>query len=215
MLCEAFGVVLTVCPLVSSSENTTEDSRGKELSNDPAEVDVCAEVGTKSDRADFGSVGSGKSLENAPRDTAQDFADEEGLDVVGEEGDEDECDHHCEGSHHGLAVAKLLGDDTVDEETEDLTAEGAVAEAGFPWCGDSVGAVAGEDAVFLVELREGVEGGEKDNVVAFHDDGCREEQRPSHCLGVELQGLHETHLVFLVRGIFSFSRQISKVRNCL
>jgi hypothetical protein len=78
---------------------------------------------------------------------------------VGEEGDEDESDHHCEGSDHGLAVTELLGDDTVDEETQDFTAEGTVIEAGFPWCRDSVGTIGTQDTVFLVELREGVEGG--------------------------------------------------------
>ena len=196
------GRILTVSPLILAGKNTTEDSRSNELSDDPAEVDICAEIGAKGDRADFGGVGSGEGLENTPWDTAEDFADQEGLDVVGEEGDEDECDHHCERGDHGLAVAKLLGDDTVDEETKDLTAKGTVAEAGFPWSRDSVGAVRCQDTVFLVELREGVEGRQKDDVVAFHDDGGGEQDRPSHCLWVELESLHEAHLVFLAGGIF-------------
>ena len=188
--------------MILAGKNTTEDSRSNELSDDPAEVDICAEIGAKGNRADFGSVGRGEGLENTPGDTAEDFADQEGLDVVGEEGDEDECDHHCEGGDHGLAVAKLLGDDTVDEETKDLTAKGTIAEAGFPWGGDSEGAVGGQDTVFLVELGKGVEGRQKDDVVAFHDDSGREQDRPSNCLWVELEGLHEAHLVFLAGGIF-------------
>jgi hypothetical protein len=161
----------TVSPLVAAVKDTTENARSNELSNNPAEIDVCAEVGTKSDRADFGSVGGGESLENTPRDTAEDFANQESLDIVGKEWDKDECDHHGQGSQHGLSVAILFGDDAVDEETEDLTTESAVAESGFPWRGDGVRAVWSQDTVLLVELREGVEGGEEDYVVAFHDNG--------------------------------------------
>jgi hypothetical protein len=43
------------------------------LTDDPAEIDICAEVGTKSDRADFGGVGRSKSLEDTPGDTTKNF----------------------------------------------------------------------------------------------------------------------------------------------
>ena len=62
------------------------------MAKDPAEVDVSGEVGAQSDGGDFGGVGGGDGLEDAPRKTAEDFADEEHLDVDGEEGDEDEAD---------------------------------------------------------------------------------------------------------------------------
>ena len=63
----------SVGPLISATKDTSKDTRCDKLTDDPAEIDVCAEVGTESNRADFRGVGSGKSLEHTPWDTAEDF----------------------------------------------------------------------------------------------------------------------------------------------
>ena len=72
---------------------------------------------TESDRADFGSVGGGESLENAPWNAEQDFANQELGETFREEDDEDECCDEGESTHEGLAVSDPFSDDAGDEET--------------------------------------------------------------------------------------------------
>lgn len=71
----------TVGPLGGVVDKSTKDTRSNELTEDPAEVDVSGEDVTKWDRDKLGSVGSCDGLENTPWQTAQDFSDEQDLDI--------------------------------------------------------------------------------------------------------------------------------------
>jgi hypothetical protein len=204
----------SVCPLVFTRENSTENTRRNELAHDPAEVHVRAEVSTQRYRTHFGGVGGGESLEDTPGDTAQDLTNEKCLHVVGEERDEDEGNHQRERDDHGLAVAILFRNNTVDEETDDFPTEGAIAESGFPGGRHCVFSGRKKLAVFLVELGQSVERAEKDNVVTLHDNSSRKKNRPANSLWIELDGLPEAHIVLFCRGVPGFVGHVGKVFNC-
>jgi hypothetical protein len=53
----------------------------------------------------------------------------------------------------------------------------------------------------LTEIRQ------QANIVSFHDDTSRDEDRPPYCLGVELDPLEQGHLVF---GVFRQLRSRSR-----
>ena len=80
-----------VAPFGGVVEHTSEDAGANELAEDPAEINVGGEVRAESDRGDFSGVGGCDGLEDAPRETTEDLADEQHLDIDGEEGDEDEA----------------------------------------------------------------------------------------------------------------------------
>jgi len=63
------GVRNTVCPLVVTVQQGLHDSDTNSLAHAPAEVDVCSEISTESDGANFGGVGYSESLEDTPWDT--------------------------------------------------------------------------------------------------------------------------------------------------
>ena len=58
----------SIRPLTIPVEDTTEDTRSDELTDDPAKVDVGRQVGSKRNRGYFCSIGRRKSLEDAPGD---------------------------------------------------------------------------------------------------------------------------------------------------
>ncbi|KAI6767711.1 hypothetical protein HG530_005720 [Fusarium avenaceum] len=81
-----------VSPHVIASDHGTEDTRGDELAEDPAEVDVGGQVGSEVGRADFRGVGGGEGLEDSPGNTDEDLSNEELNKRLREEDDEDEAD---------------------------------------------------------------------------------------------------------------------------
>lgn len=117
-----------------------------------AKVDVRAKIGAQHNRADFGGVCGRQSLENAPRDAAEDLTDQEGLDVLGEEWDEDEADHSKERNHHSSPVAIFLRNDAVDEQTKDLANESTIGQSRLSTRRDCIRAIFSEDSIFLVKL---------------------------------------------------------------
>lgn len=141
-------------------------------------------------------------------------SNQESLNVLGEEGNEDETNHRRERDDHGLAVTISLRNDTVDEETQDLTNLSTVGKSRLPWCWDCVRSIRLDDTVFSVELRKTVEGAKKDNVVAFHDDSGGEKNGPSDGLRVEPESFANSHGMLLVGGIFGFSCKTSEVCIC-
>lgn len=60
--------------------------------------------------------------------TLENVADEEGGEVLGKEGDEDECYHHGEGCNHCLAVADFVDYDAGCVETKDFSYECSIGE---------------------------------------------------------------------------------------
>lgn len=115
-----------VCPLVVALQHGEDDSDTDFLAKTPAEVDVGGEVASQGDGTDFGGVGDGEGLEDAPRNTAQDLGDQQSLDIGRSEEDGREGGDHDEAGHDGFPVAESLGDKTVDEETNDFADSSAL-----------------------------------------------------------------------------------------
>jgi len=114
-------------------------------------------------------------LKNSPRNSAQDLSNEEGLNVGRCEEDGGEGSNEDEAGHDGVAIAKALRDEAVDEEADDFANGGTLAavlvtstggqrtgerayitEAGLPRRRHLVRAVGELDAVLAVELRESI-----------------------------------------------------------
>jgi len=191
-----------VCPLIIAVKQRLHNTNTNSLTHSPAEVDVGCKVSAKSDRADFGSVGYGKGLENAPWNTAENLSNQQGLDVLCGEEDGSDSGDHDQASHDSVAVAEALRDETVDEETDDFSNIGSVAETCLPACGYLVCSIGQHDTIFLIELGVGVEGTKKTDVVTFHSDTGRDEDTPEDGLGIQLDALQEGHVVFLLSGKF-------------
>lgn len=102
------GVGHTVGPLRCSGNEGLQDTSSKQLADDPAEVDVCGQVGAESDRCDLGRIGSSQGLENTPWQTRQDVACEQHIDILSKEGNEDAAHNEEQCADHGLAVADSL-----------------------------------------------------------------------------------------------------------
>lgn len=104
-----------VGPFCLVGQHCSEHTRGDELSHNPTEIDVGGQVTPKRHRHDLGGIAGRECLENTPWDTAENFTNKQGLDVFGEELDENETNDEEERSDHGLTVTDLLRHDTVDE----------------------------------------------------------------------------------------------------
>jgi hypothetical protein len=65
----------------------------------------------------------------------KDITYEESLEVLSEEWDEDEGDHHSQRGHHGVSVANSVDNDSSGVQAEDFTNESTIREAGLPECG--------------------------------------------------------------------------------
>ncbi|KAI6747843.1 hypothetical protein HG531_008385 [Fusarium graminearum] len=159
-----------VTPLVVAGDHGAEDTRGDKLSQNPAEVDVGCQIGAEVGRADFRGVGSGKSLEDTPGNTDKDLSNEKLNQSLGEEDDEDEADASNESTDESLAVSKAIGNDTVDEETENLTTKSTVGETRLPSSCQLISTIRLLDTKLALEGRIGKEVVEKNNVKTLHDD---------------------------------------------
>lgn len=84
-------------------------------------IDPRSHIATEVCRAEIGSVGDGKSLEDTPRQTLDDTSHEEHLKTSGEEWNEDSADHDNHAANHGLLVADPLSNVTVDDQTENAS----------------------------------------------------------------------------------------------
>ena len=104
-----------------------------ELSHNPAEVDVGGEVGPEGDWHDFRSVGGGDGLENSPRKTAKDLADQEHREVLGKEQKEQKTGDRDESAGNCFLVAEMILENTGGEQAEDFTNAGAVSESRSPF----------------------------------------------------------------------------------
>ena len=133
---------------------------------------------------------------------AENLGNQQGLDVLrSEEDSSDSCDHDQTG-HDSVAVSEALRDETVDEETDDLSYIGSVAETCLPARRYLVCSVGQQYTVFLVELGVRVEGSKKTDVVTFHSDTGRDKDTPEDGLGIQLDTLPESHVVFLLGSDF-------------
>lgn len=132
----------TVGPFGVHVEESTEDTGRDQLTNNPAEVDIGREVWSKNDGGNIRSIGQGESLENTPRDTEQDLAGKDHLDVLGKEDDEDEGNHEHLGEDHGLLVANGIRHPAVEIETDDLAAHASDLDVCLPVRRDDLAALA-------------------------------------------------------------------------
>ena len=66
-----------VTPLIISRKHRSNNSNSNDLSQTPAEIDICRQVSTKSNRAHLGSVSNRKCLENSPWDTTENLGNQE------------------------------------------------------------------------------------------------------------------------------------------
>lgn len=151
------GIWDSVGPFVGAAEHGSNHADSNQLSQAPAEVDVRRQISAQRDGADFRSICDCQSLEDSPRDTTQDLADKERLDVGSREEDGDQADDSDKAAHHGLPVAITFTDPSVDHETNHLADVGTVAETCLPGSGNLISAVGGENAIFAVEHVKGVE----------------------------------------------------------
>lgn len=116
-----------VRPLVVALQHGEDDSDANLLAETPAEVDVGGEVASEGDGTDFGGVGDGEGLEDAPGDSAQDLGDQQGFYIGRSEEDGCEGGDEDEACHDGFPVAESLGDEAVDEETDDFADSSALS----------------------------------------------------------------------------------------
>ena len=71
----------SVGPFCRVGDEASQNTGRKQLTDNPAEVDVGGKIRAKSDRGDLGSVSGSQGLEHAPRKATQDVAGEKHLDV--------------------------------------------------------------------------------------------------------------------------------------
>lgn len=197
------GVRNLVSPVVGAGDGGTEDTRGDELTNDPASVDPGGEERTKSNGSDFGGVRGGEGLENTPGKTLKNLADEKDGEVRSEEGDEDETGHEDEGDEDGLAVTEALRSDTGELETEDGTDLGTVGETRLPRSGNLALASGVAVTVLLGEGGLGEKVTEKERVVTLHDDGEGEDDGEEDGVGVGPESLAQAHLLLSLSSLVS------------
>lgn len=143
--------------------------------------------------ADFGGVGDSQGLEDTPWNTNEHLSDQELDKCLGEEDDEDESRDANKATNHGLAVSESLGNDTVEEQTGDLTNKRAVAETSLPRRSQLIAAVGLDFTKLALENVVGVEVADEGLVETLHDDGGAEEERPHDGPGVKLDRCHEAH----------------------
>ena len=99
---------------------------------------ISCKITSELHRADFRSVHRCESLEDTPRDTQQDLASQQGLYVLGEERYEDESRQRYQRSEHRDSVAIFFGDDTVEEQADDLSNSSTVGQSRLPGCRDRI-----------------------------------------------------------------------------
>jgi hypothetical protein len=96
------------------------------LTKTPAEVDICCEITSERDGANFGGVGDANGLEDTPGKTAEDFGGEKHLDVLGGEEEGDAGGEPDETADDRIAVAEAFGEPAVEEETDNGTDVGTL-----------------------------------------------------------------------------------------
>jgi len=133
---------------------------------------------------------------------AKNLGNQQGLDVLCSEEDSSDSGDHDQASHDSVAVAEALRDETVDEETNNLSNVGSVAETCLPACRYLICSIGQQYTIFLVELGVGVEGSKKTDVVTFHGNTGRDQDTPEDGLGIQLDTLQEGHVVLLLSGKF-------------
>lgn len=158
-------------PLGGVGAQPLEHARRNELPNAPAQVDIRGQVAAQRQRRHLGRVGRARGGEDAPRDVAQELADEQHLDVGREEDHEHGGGEEDERAHEHLAVAVLGRQVAVEQGADDVADAADVVEPGLPGRRDlvAIGGV-GVGAEFAAEGGVAPEIAEELCVVAFHDD---------------------------------------------
>jgi hypothetical protein len=133
---------------------------------------------------------------------AENLSNQQGLNILCSKEDSGDSGDHDQASHDSVAVAEALRDETIDEETDDFSNIGSIAETCLPACRYLICSIGQHDTIFLVELGVGVEGTKKTDVVTFHSDTGRDEDAPEDGLGIQPDTLQEGHVVFLLSGEF-------------
>ena len=104
-----------VGPFTLQRCHATENSGCSELTNNPAQIYIGRQVCSQHYRTDIGRVGDGEGLEDTPRNTLQKASGHKRFHILRKEWNESKGNHEKERNIHGLSVAKLVGNDTVDE----------------------------------------------------------------------------------------------------
>jgi hypothetical protein len=194
--------------LIIAGDHGTENTRGDELAENPAEVDVGSEISAEVGRADLRGVGGGEGLEDTPGNTDKDLSNEKLNQRLGEEDDEDEANAANESTDQGLAITEAISDDTVEEKTDDLTAESSVGETRLPSSCQLIRAVRLLNSKLLLERGIGEEVVEEDNIESLHNNAEGEKDGPQTSLLVELEGLHQAHVVLGLSSSGSFMSDV-------
>lgn len=92
---------------------------------------VGGQVTSQGDGANLGGIGDRQSLPDTPWNTSDQVVEQElnQRSARGEHRDEDQADHRDETGEHGVLVSETFGDETVDEETDDLATVGGLRGA--------------------------------------------------------------------------------------
>jgi hypothetical protein len=130
--------------------------------------------------------------------------------VLGEERDENEAYNSDQRYDHRLSISVPLAHNTVDEETEDFPHICTIGKTCLPRSRDLIWilGVTCWATVPCIEGWEGIEIGQKDNVVPFHDDSRREDHTEHHSFGVCLERLSDGHALFVIGGILGLIHEV-------
>lgn len=102
-----------VAPLRLVGAEAIEHTRGNELPDAPAQIDISSQVPTQCQRRNLSCIGGARSRKHAPGDVAKEHADKHGLNGGREENDKDGADQEDERAHENFAVAVLGSEITV------------------------------------------------------------------------------------------------------
>lgn len=199
----------SVRPLSGVVDQSSQNSRRNQLSNDEAHVGPAGKVGSQRHGQNLRRVGRGSRGEDSPGETAKQLTHEKHGGVRGEEDDEDEAAEEEEGARDDTQMAKLVDEVTVEKGSEERAHTRGVAQAGLPWRRQLV--VARDFVEFSISLRKlgiRVEVAEQACVVTLHDNTGRDKETPEDSLWVFSNSLHRRQLVLMLGGVLRVIRDL-------
>ena len=157
--------------LVVSRNHGPHHARGKQLSDDPAQIDIRGEIRSKIRGADLGGKGRSECLESTPRNSEKDLSSQQLGEALGEEDDEDKANDEEQGPDQRHSITNLFCDDANREKAQDLAHLCAHGQTRLPIGSDLVRPIAGGDAELALKRRVGVQLTKEDKIKPLHDDG--------------------------------------------
>lgn len=163
-----------VAPFVRARDQAGEDAGGNELADDEAHVGPAGEEDAEAHGQHLGGVGGRAGDEDAPRQAAEELADEQHGDALREEGDEDEAGEHDERGDDDALLAKLGNEVAGGDDAEEAADLAGVAETGLPGGGELVTALLVDElAVLFGEFGVGIKVANENRVVAWRGISTR------------------------------------------